>query len=307
MAMSVGIDYTRNVWKFCLLENGQVIELRKFSHADEVVAYIEDICVLYPEPIIALSSSLETTLCSLSSLTDGDEATLNEMQQFLHGIRFLNSKAYHIPSVKHLNSIPRYRKHKRKAMGGASDVGSVATLLYRMRQQEAIWPEMRFLLLEIGEAERNILVVKDGRIVDGIATDDRAKEKELDENEENEEDEEELTEEEQEQAFWEELSEEVAGLMATHHFEDIVVVDAHGSEEGQQRRDEAINRLGDMYQFYHYPRESSEPVGFEAAIGAALIGEGLYRPGIASEVVERLEVKMEGKPKKKRTNKASQA
>ena len=299
MAMSVGIDYTRNIWKLCLLENGQVVELQQFSHMNEVIAYLEDICILYPEPIIALSSSLETTLCSLSSLLDEDESMLNGMQQFLQGIRFLNSKAYHIPSVKYLDSIPRYRK--RKTMGGASDVGSVATLLYRMRQQEAIWPEMRFLLLEIGEAERNILVVKDGHIVDGIATDERATAEELDE------DEEELTEEEQEQAFWEDLSEEVAGLMATHHFEDIVVVDAHGSEESQRRRDEAINRLGDMYQFYHYPRESSEPVGFEAAIGAALIGEGLYRPGMAAEVVERLEVKSEAKPKKKKTKKSAQA
>ncbi|HCI78784.1 MAG TPA: hypothetical protein DHW02_03755 [Ktedonobacter sp.] len=298
MAMSVGIDYTRNSWKLCLLENGQVVELQQFSHADEVIAYLEDMCVLYPEPIIALSSSLETTLCSLSSLLDEDEGMLNGMQQFIEGIRFLNSKAYHIPSVKYLNSIPRYRKRKRKAMGGASDVSSVATLLHRMRQQEAIWPEMRFLLLEIGEAERNILVVKDGRIVDGIATDERAKEEGLDE------DEEELSEEEQEQAFWEDLSEEVAGLMATHHFEDIVVVDAHGSEEGQHRRDEAINRLGDMYQFYHYPRESSEPVGFESAIGAALIGEGLYRPGMAAEVVERLEVKSEAKPKKRKSKKS---
>ena len=301
MAMSVGIDYTRNIWKLCLLENGQVVELQQFSHVDEVIVYLEDMCVLYPEPIIALSSSLETTLCSLSSLLDEDEGMLNGMQQFIEGIRFLNSKAYHIPSVKYLNSIPRYRKRKRKAMGGASDVSSVATLLHRMRQQEAIWPEMRFLLLEIGEADRNILVVKDGRIVDGIATDERAKKEEL------EEDEEELTEEEQEQAFWEDLSEEVAGLMATHHFEDIVVVDAHGSEEGQRHRDEAINRLGDMYQFYHYPRESSEPEGFAAAIGAALIGEGLYRPGMAAEVVERLEVESEAKPKKKRTKKSAQS
>ena len=301
MAMSVGIDYTRNIWKLCLLENGQVVELQQFSHVDEVIVYLEDMCVLYPEPIIALSSSLETTLSSLSSLLDGDEGMLNGMQQFLQGIRFLNSKAYHIPSVKYLDSIPRYRKRKRKAMGSASDVGSVATLLYRMRQQEAIWPEMRFLLLEIGEAERNILVVKDGRIVDGIATEERTKEEGLDE------DEEELTEEEQEQAFWEDLSEEVAGLMATHHFEDIVVVDAHGSEESQRRRDEAINRLGDIYQFYHYPRESSEPEGFEAAIGAALIGEGLYRPGMAAEVVERLEVKSEAKPKKRKSKKSAQS
>ena len=301
MAMSVGIDYTENSWKLCLLENGQVVELQRFSQVDEVVAYIEDICILYPEPIIALSSSLETTLCSLSSLSSENEEMAYEMQQFLDGIRYLNSKAYHIPSVKYLSSIPRYRKRKRKAMGGANDVGSVATLLFRMRQQEAIWPEMRFLLLEIGEAERKILVVKDGRIVDGIATDDSAEEEELDE------DDEELTDEEREQAFWEELSEEVAGLMATHHFEDIVVVDAHGSEEDLHRRDEAINRLGDVYQFYHYPRESSEPAGFEAAIGAALIGEGLYRPGVASEVVERLEVKVKPKPKAKKAKTSSQS
>ena len=280
MAMSIGIDYTSTTWKLCLLENGQVVELQHFPHVDETLAYIEQMCVLYPEPVIALATSRETTLSSLSVLADEQARERDELQQLLEGIRFLNSKAYLLPSVKHLNSIPRYRKRKHKAMGNANHVGSVATLLYRMRQQDAVWPEMRFLLLEVSDVGRSILVVKDGRIVDGIAHDEQT-ENDFDED---------VTEEEREQAFWEDLVQEVAGLMATHHFEDIVVVDAHDSED-QRRRDEAMNQLGDVYHFYHYPQDSSEPKGFEAAIGAALIAEGLYRPGLAAEVVERLQLR----------------
>ena len=63
MTMSIGIDYKAGMWKTCFTENGQTIELCTFADSNATLAYIEDICAFYPEPIIALSSTLETTLC----------------------------------------------------------------------------------------------------------------------------------------------------------------------------------------------------------------------------------------------------
>ncbi len=284
MTMSIGIDYKVGTWKTCLTENGQTIEFATFADGNAVLAYIEEICALYPEPIIALSSALETALCSLHTLSEEQEqATTSEavadLRTFLATIGTFNAKNFHLPALKSLKSVPRYRKRKRKDMGNSDKLCSVATLLYRMRQQEAGWPEMRFLYLEVSENERGIVVVKDGRIIDGMHV---MMEAESGNGEDAE---------EEEQAFWEGLSEDVAGLMAIHHFEDIVVIDRRSSMQDKLDKRTVVDRLGDTYQFYLFPRSESEPEGFETAIGASLIAEGLFRPSLASEVVERLQVK----------------
>ena len=278
MTMSIGIDYKAGAWKTCFTENGQTIELCTFANSDAALAYIEDICAFYPEPIIALSSTLETTLCSLQTLEDSvTSPELTDLHTFLTSITSLNSKNFHLPTLKNLKSVPRYRKRKRKDMGDADKLCSVATLLYRMRQQEAAWSEMRFLYLEVGEDDRSIVVIKDGRIIDGMTVRMEADDEE--------------DEQEREQAFWEGLSEDVAGLMAIHHFEDIVVIDRRSTLQERLDKSTVVDRLGDTYQFYLYPHGESEPEGFETAIGASLVAEGLFRPGLASEVVERLQIR----------------
>ena len=284
MGMSIGIDYIQNMWKVSQLENGQVVELRSFVHVDEAVGYVTRVCAVYDEPVFALSSSREMALSPLSTLVANEDENdeTDELQQFLRGIRYLSTQAYHLPSVRYIKSIPRYRKYMRAVMGKSEMVGTVATLLYRMRQQDANWPELRFLLLRLDATNRHILVVKNGQVVDGIVRDGLYEHRLPGE--------ERLTGEERKQALWEELSQDIAGLMATHHFEDIVLITGQDDGDEQGRRDEVVNRLGDMYQFYHFPHESAEPEGFEAAIGAALIAEGLYRPGLASEVVDHLQL-----------------
>ncbi len=278
MTMSIGIDYKAGEWKTCFTENGQTIELCTFANSDVILEYIERICSFYPEPIIALSSRLETTLCSLQTLENAAKMPeMSDLHIFLATITSFNRKNFHLPGLKHLKSVPRYRKRKRKDMGDADTLCSVATLLYRMRQQEATWSEMRFLYLEVGEDDRSIVVIKDGRVVDGLTV-----RMEVDEGED---------EQEREQAFWEALAEDVAGLMAIHHFEDIIVIDRHSSLQDKLDRSTVVDRLGDTYQLYLFPRSESEPEGFESAIGASLIAEGLFRPSLASEVVERLQIK----------------
>ncbi len=283
MTMSIGIDYKAGTWKTCFAENGQTLELCTFANSDATLAYIESVCTLYPEPIIALSSALETTLCSLQTLLEEQEHTATpsamiDLHRFLGAISSLNAKNFHLPALKSLASVPRYRKRKRKDMGNADKLCSVTTLLYRMRQQEAEWPEMRFLYLEVGEDDRSIVVIKDGRIIDGMTVSIEA----VEDDEEDE--------QEREQAFWEGLTEDVAGLMAIHHFEDIVVIDHRSTTQDQLNKSTVVDRLGDTYQLYLFPRSESEPEGFETAIGASLIAEGLFHPSLASEVVERLQI-----------------
>jgi len=282
MTLSIGIDYKVGNWRTCLTENGQTLELSTFTDARSVYSYVEGICAYYPEPIIGLSSPLGTSFVSLSDAaqiqrqTNGEEETTqNDLQDFLRSTNAINLKSYSLPAIKYLPSVPRYRRLKKSHMGSSDRLCSVATLLYRMRQQEATWPEMRFLYLEVGSTSRSITVVKDGCIIDGIGEVAPINDGEVDAVD-------------VEQAFWEGLTQDLAGLMAIHHFEDVVIVDCVSSNGEQKQRSSVIEQLGDNYQFYMFPRRESEPEGFETAIGASILAEGLYHPGLAAEVTEHL-------------------
>jgi predicted butyrate kinase (DUF1464 family) len=215
-------------------------------------------------------------------MAERNAQTTPDLREFLIAINAINGKSYSLPSVSNLTSVPHYRKLNRANMGSSDKLCSVAALLYRMRQQDASWSEMHFLYLEVGDDSRSVVVVSDGCIVDGLAHSSPVVHNEDDAGET-------LEEDVIEQAFWEGLSEDLAGLMAVHHFEDVVLVDRRSSDEAR-RGDGVIERLGDLYQFYLFPHAESEPEGFEAAIGAAIIADGLYHRGLASEVVQHLQL-----------------
>ncbi len=52
-----------------------------------------------------------------------------------------------------------------------------------------------------------------------------------------------------------------------------------------------IERLADSYQIYLFPQASSEHEGYEAALGAALLAEGLELGGSAADVVNHLQIR----------------
>jgi predicted butyrate kinase (DUF1464 family) len=282
MALSIGIDYKVGNWKTCLAENGQTLELLTLNDAQSTCSYIEQTCARYPEPVIGFSSQLGTSFVPLRNaaqmqgdLKAGEEAVQRDLQDLLRATTALNLKSYSLPGVKYLPSVPHYRRLKQGHMGTSDRLCSVATLVYRMRQQDAAWPEMRFLYLEAGPTSHSITVIENGRIVDGIGKVYALAD-------------EEATQGDVEQAFWEGLVQDLSGLMAIHHFEDVVLVDHVVASEEQEQRSTVVEHLGDNYQFYLFPRQESEPEGFEAAIGAAILAEGLHQPGLAAEVTEHL-------------------
>ncbi|MBV9228335.1 MAG: DUF1464 family protein [Chloroflexi bacterium] len=282
MALSIGIDYSVNCWQTCLMENGQVLALSTFGDAQATFSYVKQICASYPEPIITLSIPLQTTFGPFLNVASASELSQNDLKEFLIAANEINLRSYSLPAIKYLPGIPHYRKLNRSDMGSSDQLCAVATLLYRMRKQEAAWSEMRFLYLEADYTSRCITVIQDGCIVDGIRktpTIDSAIYGDMTEAEQ---------EKLLEQAFWEGLAQDLAGLMALHHFEDIVMGNTCSSASDSALKDAVIDRLGDTYQLYLFPGSQSEQEGFETAIGAAIIAEGLYRPGLAAEVTQRL-------------------
>jgi len=259
--LSIGVDEQRGIWKTCLLEDSRVLELSSFVNTTSVLTYLEQTCATYPEPIMMIS-------------LDRGRWNAESLDKFLIAIDLMNLNSYTVPPLRSLPGLPSYRKRIRDNPGEAHVLCNVMTLLYRMRQREAIWQEMRFLLLETHELASNVAVIEDGRIVNGMTS--MLLEAHGQQNQHNE------SGDGEDEAFWEQLAQTLAGLLAVHHIEDIVILG--------DRADEVISHFDGSYQFYLFPNDAQEQVGYEAAIGAALLAEGFYAPGIAAEVVERLQV-----------------
>jgi hypothetical protein len=84
------------------------------------------------------------------------------------------------------------------------------------------------------------------------------------------------------EAYWEGLIQELAGFMATHHIEDIVVLGEESST--------LVERLADLYQVYLFPYAHTEREGYEVALGAAILAEGLNQIQSAAELVAYLQI-----------------
>lgn len=282
MTLSVGIDRHPESWKICMMEDGQTVELCSFADSSLALVYIERTCLLYPELTMTVSLRIDVPFIPLSTLTDQQlEGMANpdqqsEMEHFLKVARSINLNSYILPSVKYLPAVPLYRKFMRANLGSSSDVCAAAALLFRLREREAAWPDMRFLSLSISHHLASVQAIEEGYIVNGMEImhiDLAQVKKELDGH----------MQQLSEQAFWEELTQGLAGLMAIHHCEDIVV---RGPSQ------EAFSeRFADTYQVYLFPYNASDNAGYEAALGAAVIAEGLYRAGYAAGVVERLQIR----------------
>lgn len=280
MALSIGMVRERHAWNTCMVEHGHVLESHAFDDSPSALAYLERICVHYPELTLAISLAGESPFLALSAMADQQLESLSisinngldaqEASQSLIAIRNINLHSYLMPSIQYLPGVPEYRKLLRTTLGTSNDVCAVAALLYRLREREATWPEMQFLCVQMGDQRKSIQVVEEGQIVNGIAaTTQVAAQEEMQPL--------------YEQALWEGLTQDMAGLMAVHHIEDIVVMGDY--------QDTLSEYFADKYQVYLFPAGEADMVGREAALGAAIIAEGLYLPGIASEVVEQLQIR----------------
>lgn len=278
MSVSLGLSCNMGNWKTCLMENGQAWEF--FSFVDHVAlrAYLEHTCTLYPEPTIVLSTDLETPFTSLIKIsrTCLEDMILQRytseqkdpLLKLLIAAGHSSNNSYLAPSVRYLPTMPPYRLLMRESLGTSNHVCAVASLLSQLRARESEWSEMNFLFLEVNANFRSILVVEDGQIINGMSSMTRNQEQFL---------------EACEQAFWEGLTQELAGLMAIHHLDDIVIAG--------QRKDAFNERFADNYQVYLFPYSQPDLEGFEAASGAAAIAEGLSGHTPSAEIAERLHIR----------------
>lgn len=306
MTVNIGIDYTPGHWRVCSVEQERAAEFHTCATSGDVQALISQVSALYPEPTIVVSLDVTTPFRALPELTEEQVERLaqryhptpahTEVRETLLALRSMSTHSYCAPSVEYLPTIPLHRRLMRPALGNANEVCAAMALLHNMRAQDAAWPEMNFFYINVGETGSCVLVIRDGQVVDGIGTlpgssllsayGYLARLESADSDEPGEAQKREALRQALQEAFWEGLTQELAGLLAIHHIEDIVVL-------GQQSSSLA-ERLADLYQIYLFPHAQSESEGYEAALGAALLAEGLERDGCAAEVVDHLQIRQAG-------------
>lgn len=302
MTVSLGISYVPGQWRVCRVEQGQLAESHLFGSADEMLAVARQLCAQYPEPTIVLALDVVTPFVALPTLSDEQLERLvqryhpgpafSEVKMALQALGALSLRSYCAPSVAYLSGVPLHRCLMRPALGSASEVCAVVALLHYMRRQEATWEEMNFFYVNAGENGTCVLVIVNGQVVNGIETlqgsslsaaySYLAQLEGAEGLKDGEREERAALQAALDEAFWEGLKQELAGLLALEHSEDMVVL---GSQSAR-----LIERLADTYQIYLFPHAHTEREGYESALGAALLGEGLEQEGDSAAVVNRLQI-----------------
>ncbi len=288
---SLGVDYGTGSWKTALLHEGRAPGLRSFSVSDEVRTFITEIEGRYPGLPIVLPSGFGVPLKRVQDLDDRDlfeialrrEApTQRGISHFLSTLRTSHLNAYCIPAVKLLPSVPIHRKVNRVDMGTSDKVCTAAFFVSRLHGEGARVDDFDGVVLEVGEAFRAILAVLGGKIVDGLGAtaggigpecrgsidgelaylyDWNAKEliyhggaRDIDARYGGY----------GQTAFWEGLEKDLLMFLSFHGLKTIHVAG--------RRKQEVRDRLGKRF---HIEIAADEPEGYEAAIGAAILADGI--------------------------------
>jgi len=293
MTLSIGVAYTPEQWKVCVVDQGQPTEFHTFTTTSTLLDLLAQICAHYPEPTLVLSLPVNSPFRALRAFTEKQEQRLTgtlpgEVGEVLRSLRALSGQSYCAPSVAYVPTVPLARRLMRPELGGANDVCAVVALLHHMHAQEALWSEINFLCVRASQEGCSILVVQDGQIINGVGTLQgssqeaayrylAALEPDLSVNAE-------ALQPAIDAAFWEGLTQELAGLLALHQLEDLVIFGPVSNS--------IIEHLTETdYQIYLFPSAQSDQEGYEAPLGAALLGEGLQPDGSATELVERLKIR----------------
>lgn len=288
---SLGIDYGTGSWKTALLVEGRSPELRSFGESGAVRDSIAEVDRLHPALPIVLPSGFGIPLKRVQELDDLDlfEIALRRdapsergLSRFLLGLRASRLNAYCIPAVKLLPSVPIHRKVNRVDMGTSDKLCTAVFFVSQLHERGARLESLDFVVLEVGLAFRAIVAIRGGRIVDGLGGTAGGIGPECRGSIDGElaylydwdtketiyhggaRDIEARFGGYGDAAFWEALEKDLLMFLSFHGLKTILVAG--------RRKQEVADRLGRRFQI---DAATQEDEGFEAAIGAAILADGI--------------------------------
>jgi len=175
----LGIDPGTNRWSFAFMKEGKItkedsIDTDKIKERPEIALNLAK-----KADMVVAPSGYGLPLKRVSELDDKDfhklllkkenETTIVGLENVLRLFKENDIPAYVIPSVKHLDSVPDFRKVNKIDMGTPDKLCSATFGILDQSNRLGIdYAETFFVLCELGSAFNAFLAVEAGQIVDGI-------------------------------------------------------------------------------------------------------------------------------------------
>lgn len=284
--LSLGMDYDATAWRLAAWDEDREADLRTFAGEAELWECLEDLIAMHPAVPMVLPSGFGMPVTRVEEILDRDiaEMTLQPgrpvadgLGQFLAEARRRRLRAFCIPAVKLLPSVPWHRKLNRVDLGTADALSAAAWTIHCLEATGRPPAACDFLLLHTRTGARSLLAVREGRIVDGLggsagplgATREglpaafgspaagAAGTRRLDKAQSQ-------TMGGRQAALWEAIAKESLGLLGFHGLSEVIPTGV--------RRAEVTRWLGERLPLRQLP---TPPDGYEAALGAAVIAAGL--------------------------------
>lgn len=174
--VSLGVDYGTGSWKVARLGEAAA-ELSRFADGEAAWTFLTEADRRWPGLAIVLPSGFGIPAKRVQDVADQDlfEMTLRKgppsqkgLGQFLEAARQSALNAFCIPAVKLLPTIPVHRKVNKIDMGTSDKLCAAAWVIARLAEAGQPLEAIRFCLLELGEGFKALLAIRGGRIIDGI-------------------------------------------------------------------------------------------------------------------------------------------
>jgi predicted butyrate kinase (DUF1464 family) len=299
--LALGIAASRSGWAVALWDEERAARLSAMASTEALWPMLRELEEAHPLLPIVLPSGGGVPVTRAGELLDQDIAEMlgglpTEMTERLGPClveaRRRIPRAFCIPGVRLLPTVPLHRKLGRADLGSAEALCAGIWALHCLRQTGGANVAENLLLVLRGRAGRTLLVVQEGRIVDGVGegqpglhpTDGagpmrgrqasfRARDP--------------LTLREAENrlpgcdrlAQSEALCKEALGLAAAYRLSDVVLIGSHPAETASTLASRLVR---------HPLPEVAE--GYEAALGGALVAAGLTG-GSSAPLVNRLAIR----------------
>ncbi len=182
MVRVCGIDPGTGSWDFIGLEDGKVILDTSISTKNivstpslviDVVKSMGNLDLIvapsgYGLPLTRIDE-LDEKKSFLLTLKREEERKLIGLNEVIELLKREKINGYFIPGVKHLPTVPKFRKVGKIDMGTSDKLCSVALALYEeSRRLQKEYSKISFVLVEMGSGFTAVVGIKNGQIVDGI-------------------------------------------------------------------------------------------------------------------------------------------
>ncbi|NVM46793.1 MAG: DUF1464 family protein [Candidatus Lokiarchaeota archaeon] len=180
----IGIDPGSKSWDFFGLENKEIILdasvpsnelIEEPSKALTIIKSVEDIDLIvapsgFGLPLKKVSNMNEEDIfLALLKFDKKEKNKLIGLGEILRLIKAERIPAIIIPGVKHLPTIPRYRKINKIDMGTADKLCTAVTGIRDQVERLNINPKhTNFIMVEIGYGFTSVLAIENGQVIDGI-------------------------------------------------------------------------------------------------------------------------------------------